>query len=172
MKRQLLSLITLSSLTLGSGLLAGCGSDSDYEFGGAAGVSINANPRAIDTGDRTTIKISLRDVTTAGLQVKVRFKEALSYVAGSGQLVVDEDEREVSPGTITPVDDDVYIVFYLENRLFGDDERGDLSFELQGIESMEDIEVSVDPDPDSTVTFNPEVPDFAAEATVNVEVVR
>lgn len=167
-----LALVLLPALT-GCGGGGGGGDD----FLGAAVVDIVASPRNIDTGDRSVVKAYLTDVNEDGLMLKFRFPKELRYVVDSARLVVDSDTdgRDASPDVSVTVDNDSYLVFFLPQDDFDDNQRGIVEFQVEADEEISDGEVEVDPDVDDPlidngVEFDPENPEFGAESSVSISV--
>ncbi len=160
--------------------LVGCGGGGgggDDEFFGAAVVDIAASPRSIDTGDRSVVKAFLSEVNDDGLMLKFRFPKELRYVLDSARLYVDGDDdgQDATPDVSVTVDNDSYLVFFLPQDDFDDDDRGVVEFQVEADEEISDAEVEVDPDVDdplidNDVEFDSENPEFGAEASVSITV--
>lgn len=152
----------------------GGGGDGD-DFLGAALVEVAASPRNIDTGDRTAIRAFLSEVNDDGLMLKFRFPKELRYVLDSASLVIDEDDRDISPRVKITVDNDNFLVFFIAQDDFDDDARGIVEFQLEADDTVSEGEVEVDPDVDDPLIdndseFDPENPEFGAEASVSISV--
>lgn len=158
--------------------LAGCGGGGGgggEDFLGAAVVDIGASPRQIDTGDRTVVSAFLSSVNEDGIALKFRFPKELRYVLDSSRLIVDGDERDASPKVSITVDNDSFLVFFLAQDDFDDNANGVIQFQLEADEEISDGEVEVDPDVDDPLIdnnseFDPENPEFGAEASVSISV--
>lgn len=171
---------SLAVLTLGATSLTGCGGGGGGggdDFLGAAVVDITASPRSIDTGDRSVVRAFLSAVNEDGLMLKFRFPKELRYVLDSARLFVDGDEdgRDASPNVSITVDNDSYLVFFLAQDDFDDNQRGIVQFQLEADDKVSDGEVEVDPDVDDPLIdnegeFDPENPEFGAEASVSISV--
>lgn len=153
----------------------GGGGGGDDDFLGAAVVDVGASPRSFDTGDRTVIRAFLSEVNDDGLMLKFRFPKELRYVLESAALIVDDNDRDISPKVKVTVDNDNYLVFFLAQDDFDDNQRGVVEFQLEADDTVTDGEIEVDPDVDdplinNNTEFDPENPEFGAEASVNVNV--
>lgn len=149
---------------------------------GAANVGLSVSPSHIDSGDRTEVAITLSNVIKDGLALKVRFPDALKYVRSSALLLIGDKEIDITPKFNGPgQDSDRYLVFYISQSAFrknGQDyngESGTVVLQLEGIESVTDGMVEVDPDVDDPLQpndseFNVEAPQFDAEATAPISV--
>jgi hypothetical protein len=157
--------------------LAGCGGGGggDDEFIGAAIVNISASPKTIDTGDRIQVRIRIEEVHETGIALKVRYPEGLLFVNDSTKIETSDEEREVAPTTHVTDDNETYLVYYLDPDDLGENNRGELTFELEGVDSVNDGKIEVDPDvndpdiPDAS-EFNVDSPEFSADADVKVTV--
>lgn len=167
---------SISKLLLGLGLcvtLQGCGSGGggdDEDFGGAARLEFRVGPTTIDTGDRVRVEAKLSEIHDDGVLLKFSYPTSLSYVADSATLDIDDDETSIVPVANVEADNDMYLVFSLPQTLFDDELRGTVSVELQALKTTDRATVGVDADVDSTTTFNPQNPEYAAEDEVDVEV--
>ncbi len=173
-------------LTLAAACLSlpGCGGGGggDSTFVGAADVSLAVSPSNIDSGDRTEVAITLGNVIEDGIALKIRFPDALKYVRSSALLVVGQKETDLTPkfnGTGT--DNDRYLVFYISQAAFRrsgqeyNGEEGTVIVQLEGVESVTDGLVEVDPDVDDPLQtndgeFTVETPEFDPEATADISV--
>lgn len=180
------ALRTITTLTVCcSTLLAACGGGGGGggdTFVGAADVGLSVTPSHIDSGDRAEVSITLSNVIKDGLALKVRFPDALKYVRSSALLLIGEKETDLTPKFNGPgQDSDHYLVFYIPQSAFrknGQDyngESGTVVLQLEGIESVTDGMVEVDPDVDDPLQpndteFNVEAPQFDAEATAPISV--
>ena len=174
--RWLLGLRTAGCIAAAACLTAcGGGGGGGGDFVGAADVWIGANPTSIDTGDRLQITLHLSNVVEDGIAVKLRYPVGLSYVPDSARLTVDGNDIDLNPQNNTPVEGVVYLVFYLSQAIFGENNRGELVVELEGIDTIRDGEISVDADVndpavDDALEFDPENPEFSGNDSVFVSV--
>ena len=170
-------------LTLGCGVLlsgvVGCssgGGDDDSDFVGAAVATIRTSPNTIDTGDRTRVLATLREVNEEGVALKFRFPSELFYVTGSAKLIVDDKEIDASPTVNTSDDRESYLVFYFSQSQFDEDMRGAVMFDLEAADEVSDEEIEVDADVDdplvdNAVEFSIDRPEFGAEDSASIEVI-
>lgn len=154
----------------------GGGGGGGDDFIGAARAEISASPREVDSGDRVQVRIRIQEVHENGIALKVRFPAGLEYVADSSTLEVDDAERTIAPTELETVEEQVYLVYYLSQADMGDDEQGELIFQLEGRTEVDDGEIEVDPDVDdpdvsNSTEFNVETPEFGAEDSVFITVV-
>ncbi|MBX7137329.1 MAG: hypothetical protein K1X83_05035 [Oligoflexia bacterium] len=156
----------------------GGGGGGGGDFIGAANVSIDASPTEFDTGDRTQVEIHISDVNDNGIALKVRFPDKLEYVPSSAILVVDGEELDISPTVNSRKDQDVYLVFYLSQDLFGGDgsASGTVSLQLEATGDFSSNTIEADADVDdpligNNIEFDLENPEFAPEDQVEVQVV-
>ncbi|MCO6430954.1 MAG: hypothetical protein J5J00_08845 [Deltaproteobacteria bacterium] len=172
MKRSLRFAIFFTAFTGGCILatsLFGCGGGGGgSNFAGAALVRISAQPRTIDVGDQTQIRITISDVHQNGIALKIRYPSDLEYVRNSAILQVEGEEVDLAPAVNTSDGDDTFLVFFLSNDTFGKDDRGELFVELEGKAENEDAGVEVDadvddPDIDNDSEFSVDMPEFSAE---------
>ena len=169
MKKNLLFLAALSILTACGG---GGGGGGDLPSFGAADVSIDASPRNIDVGDRSTVEVQIRSPHPEGINLKVRFPDAVSYVPESTKLILGKDSVSINPGVRVTESGQSYVVYYLPLNAFGEDERGTLVFELKGVSRGNELKIAVDPDvgSDQSPPFDPLNPEFESEASLQIEV--
>lgn len=169
--RFIIRLTTIGAIltTLGCGGGGGGGGAS-----GAAFVRVNANPRVIDSGDRTNITVEVSDIHESGILLKIRFPSKLAYVPSSAVIDSgDEDEFDATPMNYATSGNNSYLVFFLTKDDFGSREEGNIIIELVGNESIADGKIEVDADvndeaiPDAS-EFNVEAPEFAAEDEIAI----
>ena len=168
-RHTLASLLTLSLISCGGG---GGGGGS---FVGAAEVALTVTPRTLDTGDRALVSVSIADVSEDGIALKLRYPDGLSYVPDSAFLTVDGEKRNVSPTVNTVVDEQTYLVIYLKDSWFGENIQGDLTLEIEGLQSVKGKKVEVDADVDdpavgNNTEFDPQNPEFTAQDSQSIEV--
>ena len=175
MNRVFFSAILIVSACLASSCGGGGGGDGEYV--GAARASLELQPSRIDPGDRTQVRIQIWDVHHNGILLKVRFPDALQYVANSSEMRINAVERRLQPGVVQSDGRDNFVVFFLEQDDFGLDgrDKGTLILELEAVENLEGGEVEVDPDvndpdiPDSA-EFDINNPEFQAESSDDITV--
>ena len=154
----------------------GGGGGGGSDFLGAARADISASPHAIDTGDRTLVEIQLSEIHENGISVKISYPEGLRYVEHSAFLRVRSIDIDVGPTENVAVDGAVYLVFYLTQAIFGDDQQGTLRLELEGSGEITDGIIGVDPDVDDPEISNSEefdsaAPEYVAEDEASIDVV-
>ena len=156
-------------------LLPACGGGGGGDdFVGAGNVSIRVSPGTIDVGDRLQVTIEVTEVNEDGVILKFQYPRGLSYVPNSAFLIVDGEELDVGPTINQSIDDETFLVFFFSNEIFGDNDRGDLEFQLRGDDEA-DGEIGVDIDVDNPlvgndIEFQITAPEFQAEDKVTVEV--
>lgn len=167
--------------------LIGCGGDSSSSFGGggAALVAITTDPSKIDIQDRTSVKITLKEVNRSGIVVKIRFSNKLEYAPGTTFLRVSGEDRSLEPDFNIRDGNRRYLVYFLRRSFFGEipdeedlitkSEEGELRLELTGRERVQNSLVEVDVDVDDPLIsndqeFSLENPGFQAEAEASISV--
>jgi hypothetical protein len=171
---RLFGILALFALPLLTACGGGGGGD-DEDFAGAGNASMRVTPTTIDIGDRAQIRIEISQINEDGIIVKIRMPEGIRYVPDTAQLLVDGDETDLTPDRDVLVDDDVFVVFFLEQEDFDDDFRGVLELQIKGLEKVSsgDIEVDIDVDDPlipNDIEFDPEEPEFQAEDSVTISV--
>ena len=159
-------------------LFMGCGSSSDsVGFSGAGDVNISVEPTSIDVGDRLLVTVDIFTINDDGIFAKIKFPNSLSYVEGTALLTVSGDESEIEPDIIADgEDDDTFLIFFLAESDFDITRQGELTFELQADDAVEDGRISVDIDGDDPTVlnineFNAEDPAFQEEEGQSIEVI-
>ena len=149
--------------------LCSCGGGGSSDFVGAAVLSVEVQPNTISPGDHMQVQIGISDVHQNGIVLKVRFPDGLVYVPDSSVLEVDGSERDAAPDVNTSDGRDVYLVYYVQQKFFGEEgqDHGTLTLELRGVDTA-DGEVEVDADViDSSISggasFDVNNPNFVAE---------
>ncbi len=163
----------LSTSVLCALALTSCGGGGGGGGSGAAYVSIQANPRTIDTADRTQITIRVEDIHPNGIALKVKFPNELSFVESSAEIDDGDGEFSIVPDVNVLDGNDTYLVFYLQPEDFGNDESGKLIFELKALDSSDDATIEVDPDVDdplidNNIEFSIEEPFFDADDQISI----
>jgi hypothetical protein len=107
--------------------------------------------------------------------LKVRFPDGLAYVAGTGQLSVNDEQRDIAPKNNEAKDGKRYIVFFLSQGAFGADNSGTVTFQLVGKAAVDGGQLEVDPDVnDPTIRDNVEFdiknPEFEAQSSTSISV--
>ena len=159
-------------------LIGGCGGGgggNGDDFIGAGVVSISASPSRIDAGDRTRVTVEIRDAHPDGVALKVFFPAGLIYVPNSSRLYVDDADQSVTPALNRESHSGVYLVYYFTQRIFGDQNRGTLTFELEGTSRVRDDHIGADIDVDDPLIDNAEEfdinnPQYEAETETGIEV--
>ena len=173
---QLVLSIVLSVSILSCGLGGGGGGGNELI---AADVSISADPREIDSGDRVRITVFLSDVKEDGVLLKFRYSNKFAYVRNSSLLNVNGDDVKVSPAAEDSVgpelNGETYLVYDLPHSAFGDEDNAEFQFVIEGVGKITngDIEVDADfNDPHETISqkFSILSPEFEAKAFVEVTV--
>ena len=151
-KSYFISVIFLVS----SVFLFSCGESSDsVSFSGAGDVRIGIEPTNIDVGDRTLVTIRIFKINDDGIIVKVRYPSALSYVRETAVLTVDGDETEVEPDIDADNDgNETFLIFFLQESDFDITREGELTFELQANDSIDEGRIEVDVDVDDPTVLN------------------
>lgn len=155
----------------------GGGSGDGDTFVGAGRVSLQTQPSTIDVGDRTLVSASISNVNDDGIMVKFRIPAGLVYVLNTAFLEVDDREIDIGPDVNVEVDSEnfVYIVFFLSQSIFGEQNRGVLTLQLEGVDSVGNGQVAVDIDVDDPLINNPgefdaQSPEFQVEDEVDIKV--
>jgi hypothetical protein len=165
--KYLVSLIALFTCCLGCGGGGGGGGGAE----GAAEVSIKAEPREFDVGDRTKVTIEMASVHPDGILLKVKFPNGLRYVKSSAFLEVDGDSVDVTPRDNVAVSPDNYLVFAFPYSTFRDEDYGRLTLELTGTAAVTNGNVAIDPDVNYALSFSGSDPKFQEEAEIEVTVI-
>jgi hypothetical protein len=162
--------------------LTGCGGGGGGgdDFIGAAEVSLDVEPRTIDTVDRMRVRTTIFNVNENGIALKFRFPIGLAYVEDSASVQLDDNgSLAIKPRDNQSTEEFTYLVFYLPQDYFGNDGREAREFEMQLVASaeIESGQVEVDPDIDDPQTknseeFDIENPGFGAEDAVSIRVVN
>jgi len=173
-----LQIAALFSLSISLFACGGGGDSSSGDFIGAADVSITVSPNQIDTGDRAQVSVDISNVHPNGIALKIRFPKTLKYVPDSAQLEVSGDKLDLAPTVNDSDNDRVYLVFYLKQNKFGTDgeNSGTLTLQIEGLDTLADGKVEVDPDVDDPLIsndteFNISDPQFTAEDEASLSVV-
>lgn len=161
----LFSLISLLSFT-------GC-SGGGGEYAGPALVNVDANPSAIDGGDRTTVTIRIQQVNEDGIMLKIRVPKGLDYVIDSGNLTVHGITINLDPDANKSDTTHNYLVYFLSRGLFGHDNEGAVTVQFEGTAAVETGAIEVDPDIDNltianSVEFDVTTPKFSAEDSQSI----
>lgn len=165
MKLQLLLAGLLASL------LIGCGSDggSDDDFSGAARLQLDITPKDVDTGDRISGTVEIRDIYEGGIILKIQYPAALSYVASTSYVRYNGGSRvDLSPTTeaTSSSGDLTYLVYTLTDEMLNDRSDASVTFELQANDQTDedsDSVIAVDADVDSGGAFDVENPGFTSQ---------
>lgn len=170
--KKIVAVAALAALVSGCGGGGGGGGDS---FVGAALVSLSISPSEIDAGDRTRVSIEISEVHPDGISLKLKFPDGLRYVLGSSELLVDGDDLDATPTVNAEKEQDAYLVYYFPQERFGENLRGELTLELEGVNSVNDGEIEVDADVDdpaisNAIEFDIENPEFQAEDLAQIRV--
>jgi hypothetical protein len=171
-----MSRLSLPTVFLLSLLAASCGGGSggDGDYYGAPEVRLEAEPTALDTGDRLLLTVRLEGIYQDGVQLKLRYPRQLAYVEDSGALVLRRNDAAI------PIDPDLdvafgqggerFLVFYLSAPLFQESEGdGEITLEFSANEEMTEGEIAVDADV-SAGSFDPLRPEFTTKDYVSITV--
>ncbi|MCB0328607.1 MAG: hypothetical protein KDD70_03055 [Bdellovibrionales bacterium] len=167
-------------LLLTGALLTGCGGGGGGSAteGNPAAVTIEISPRRIDSGDRVTATVRLRDIRVFdfnGLIIKVLYPSALDYVANSATLLLPEETDFTFAPTEENADESDYLLFYLDTADVDQSNRiADITFLLEGTGTLAESKVSVDvdaADSDDRDSFDTSSPKFTALSSTSVQVV-
>ena len=170
MKKFITIILTIS-------LIFSCGDENDGDsFVGAADVSLSAEPSRIDTGDRTQITSRISNLHPDGIILIINYPEELLFVSSSAMIQLDDEEPDdISPLFNQTGDNGNFLVFFIEPDDLDDSSSADITFELEGIDDLEDGTIGVDADVndiliDNLLEFDIENPEFLAEREVNVSI--
>lgn len=160
------------------GFLSGCGGGGGGESDNpakAADVTVSADPRSIDSGDRTLVTIYVSDVNQLGILLKVRFPKEMEYVKHSATMEVDGVSHEVKADFDAADDSNTYVVFILDRYQFGDNNQGIVTLQGQATAKSTTPLIEVDPDINDPLVkdkdeFDVTNPEFAAEDSVAIEI--
>lgn len=170
--------VKLTAITMIASSLISCGGGSggdDGGFIGAANVSLRVSPDKIDTGDRSKVTINITDIHENGILLKVKVPKQLAYVPDTAFLYVNSDEKDIGPDKNVTKDNDSFLVFFLDQADFNDEDEGRIEFQLVGNDKVSEKEVQVDADVNDlqivdSEEFSAESPEFGAEDAVSLEV--
>lgn len=161
-------------ISCGSG--GGGGGGNDLE---PADVSLRAEPRLIDSGDRIRVTANLNDVKETGVLLKFHYSNRLRYVLNTSVLTVEGEEVKVNAAANRAVGRELagetYLVYDLPGSAFGESRDAELSLTLEGLAKLSDGEIEVDADfnePGLTIDqkFTVLRPEFDPVASVRVTV--
>lgn len=171
-------LIVLSTILGSVSFLTGCGGGGGGgdSFIGAAEVRVTVSPNKIDTGDRSQVRVTIREVHENGIALKVRYPVGLEYVRDSAILQVGSSKIDSGPLNNVAPGDEVYLVFYFSPDLFKKSNEGELYFELEATSEVVDGQIEVDadvddPDVDNDDEFDATLPEFLSESSASIAVV-
>lgn len=172
--RLILCLTVLTLPTCGGGRGGG-----GQNGGNVADVSLRVAPDTIDTGDRTKVTIRLTNIESEGvpaLLIKILHPSALSFLGDTVLLSRNNLEDAAIAPILASADEAGYVVIYITRPTIGEDNReATLTFTMQGIESVNNGEVSVDVDVIDTDTrplFRVSNPQFLALATTSIRILE
>ncbi|RIL09039.1 MAG: hypothetical protein DCC75_07490 [Proteobacteria bacterium] len=167
----MLRLILITASIFLSAWIAGCGGGSSNSFSsGAARVEIDADPRKVDVGDRVEVNLNIEDVDEAGVIIKIRFPNELTYIEDSSIFYVDDEELERSPDSIHTSNDNYFLIYRISEEDNGENNRSTLVFDLRADDSKKEANLAVDPDINSNTPFDPDNPEFESEIEVEIEI--
>ncbi len=170
--------LVLSILTSCGGGGGGGGGESVDPAPKGALVSMARSPERIKIGDRIQVRVYLDDINSAGLILKIRYPDALSYVRETSVLSTGDASIIFGPVTGQATRGGYSYIFYSFQRgTFGNDNHGELVFQLRGIETLDEGKISIDPDirdtsKDPIDEFSAKNPLFGTEAEASVQVER
>ncbi len=121
------------------------------------------------------ISTEIESVHENGILLKFKIPASLEYVTGSSTLEIDSDPQDATPAVNEQKDNTRYLVFFLDQDLFGDDGRGTLTFQLKGSDKLTEGRIEVDADVNDPLVndnneFSVSNPEFGAEDDVTVDV--
>lgn len=137
------------SVIFASILFAACGGGGGGDsFVGAGNIQLRIGPDKIDTGDRTLVELKFDNTHPDGVTIKVRYPDGLQYVADTSFLTIDGKDIDIGPDFELEgdVDGTTFLIFIINDDDLKDN-RGEITFELQGISATDEdsvIEVDID----------------------------
>ncbi len=162
------------TLALTCGVACGSGGGG----GGAsepAQVIITVSPEILDSGERTTVKVSLFDFSEEQVAIKVRYPAALDYVTESSTYVIEGQDVDAGPDVEDSDETHDYLVFYFDTETLEGSDRLELFFKLRAAADVtpDDIEVDIDlddPDIKNSEEFAVATPLFDAQDEAFIQV--
>ena len=140
--------LTTLIVTLTCAFLTACGGGGSSEFKGSGDVSISANPKSVDPGDRIEVKAFLSSVNRDGVILKFRYPKNLSYVPGSSFFEINGIESDIDPASITSTNsgDRTLVSYILPADMFDEVDSGVATLQLRVDDQLDkdDIEVDID----------------------------
>ena len=154
----------------------GGGGGGGDDFVGAAKISLSVDPNKIDIGDNVEVRVQLSKVHSEGILLKIKHPAGVEYVRDSGSLRVKGSEDPIAPSVNRKKDNDRYVVFFLDQDLFGQDLEGRLSFQLTAVDpvttGMVEVDADVnDPRVKDSKEFDIDAPEFVAEDSEELQVI-
>ncbi|MCI5065139.1 hypothetical protein MRY87_05410 [bacterium] len=156
----------------------GGGGGGSADDGNPASVTIQVSPRKIDSGDRVTLSIHLREIRATdfnGLIVKVLTPSTLGYIEDSATLELPESTDFTFAPRIVLADEAKYFLFYIDTALVElNNPQAEITFLLEGRRRLEESTISVDvdvTDSDDRDTFRTRNPQFTPLSTATIEVI-
>lgn len=148
-----------------------CSSSGSGGVSGPAEADIDVTPFRIDTGDKTTVTVLLRNLESEPVIVKVSVPVELFYVTDSAFIV--EDGVLIDTGPIE--NSDGFLGFFFYPSDYSRDGTLELIFEIEAASDLALGSVGVDvdfndPDISDRTEFDTTAPQFTAQATDDVGV--
>lgn len=165
--------LTIFSMVLP--FLLGCGGGGSSGPVGPAEVRLELSPNKIDSGDVTSVTVSISDVDAQGVALKIRYPEALGLVRNSSKLFVNGESRSFTPTENVAASGIRYLVYFIKPSSFAGESGGEVRIQLEGQATVTAGLVEVDVDLDNPNIRNSEEfdvsnPQFTAvtDATIDV----
>lgn len=165
--------LTIFSMILA--FLLGCGGGGSSAPIGPAEVRLELSPNKIDSGDVTTVTVSVSDVETQGVALKIRYPEALGLVRNSSKLFVNGESRSFTPTENVVASGIRYLVYYIKPSTFAGERGGEVRIQLEGqsevVAGLVEVDVDLDnPNIRNSQEFDVNNPQFTpvTDATIDV----
>jgi len=170
--KKVTKLFAVSILTTLMACGGGGGGSPDYT--GAGNVTLRVSQEQIDTGDRTKVTVSFDELHPDGVILKLRYASGLEYIGDTSLWKVGGKNIDASPDYELAADiaQETYLVYELSRETLGNNNSGELVFELRGIEETSQnsvIEVDLDVLEEGAI-FTSDSPEFSTEYSTNLRV--
>jgi hypothetical protein len=170
----LLALLVTTAIGCGGG-----GGGGGSSFVGGALVNIDASPRETDPGKRVQVTVRINEAHPDGVYLKIRFPDGFAYAVQTAHFKRNETDRAIDPAfnAVASKEGSVYLVFNLPRSNFGEDNEGEVVFELNSESGVQSGKIEVDADVnDPTITdqaeFSVDDPEFDVQDDVEIKVRR